>query len=275
MKQGLTTIALLFGGILLGFILRGYVPKLALKNENKVAINNPSTLTKAQNEVLASFGKNEVVIKADQVMINEGWDSPNPLQVELTPKEYPDLFLPAGQFTRIHVQEITDVENSEIKLLYLSRQRPDHGSISDGYFVTVDPVIGKVVNSGWVHLFGSVHLYSSSNGSALPLAEYTRYDRAQQKYVLINNKHRKDFEKLKAELNDLNAKEICRLSGESITIDEALKVAKDTDKCGDLMLGSNTDKPADDFITIGQYKEILKNVQRIIDGENIKIFERI
>lgn len=275
MKQRITAIVLLFGGILLGFMLRGNAPKLGLNSENKVATNNPSTPTNPQNEVLASFGKNEIVIKADQVMINEGWDSPNPLQVELTPKDFPNLFLPADPFTRIHVQEITDVENSEIKLLYLSRQRPDHGSISDGYFVTVDPVIGKVVNSGWVHSFGTVHLYSSSNGSALPLVEYTRYDRQQQKYVLINNKHRKDFENIKVELNDLNAKEICRLSGKSMTIDEALKVAKDTDKCGDLMLGINTDKPADDFITIGQYKEILKNVQRIIDGENIKVFERI
>lgn len=275
MKQRLIAITLLTAGMLLGFMLRGYFPMPGVSRENKVKTSNPNAQSISQNEVLATFGKNEVVIKADQVMINEGWDSPNPLQLELTPKEYPDLFLPADQFTRIHVQEITDVENSEIKLLYLSRQRPDHGSISDGYFVTVDPIIGKVVNSGWVHLFGSVHLYSSSNGSALPLTEYTRYDRAQQKYVLINNKHRKDFEKVKAELNDLNAKEICRLSGKSITIDEALKVAKDTDKCGDLMLGSNTDKPADDFITIGQYKEILKNVQKIIDGENIKVFERI
>jgi len=275
MKQKLSAIALIFGGILLGLLLRGYVPKFGLRSENKVVKPNPITQTNPQNEVLASFGKNEVVIKADQVMINEGWDSPNPLQVELTPKEHPDLFLPADQFTRIHVQEITDTENSEIKLLYLSRQRPDHGSIADGYFVIVDPEIGKVVNSGWTNYFGTVHLYSSSNGSALPLAEYTRYDRTQQKYVLINNKHRKDFERIKKELNDLNNQEICRLSGKSMTIAQALEVAKDTDKCGDLMLGSNTAQPADDFITIGQYKEILKNVQRIIDGENIKVFERI
>lgn len=275
MKQRLMAIAILLGGILLGFMLRGYVPKLGLIRENKVTTNNSSTPANPQTEVLATFGKNEVVIKSDQVMINEGWDTPNPLQVELTPKEYPNLFLPADTFTRIHVQETIDVENSEIKLLYLSRQRPDHGSIADGYFVTVDPVIGKVVNSGWTHYFGTVHLYSSSNGSALPLAEFTRYDRSQQKYVLINNKHRKDFERVKAELNDLNDKEICRLSGKSMTIAEALKVGKDTDKCGDLMLGSNTDKPSDNFITIGQYKEILKNLQRIIDGENIKVFERI
>lgn len=262
------------GGTLLGLVLRGYMPTQEL-NKNKKVQQTTTPSSPVSNEVMASFGKNEVVIKSDQVMINEGWNSPNPLQVQLTAKEYPDLFLPADPFTRIQVQEIIEPNARDVRLLYLSRQRPDHGSIADGYFVTVDPVIGKVVDSGWNHLFGTVHLYSSSNGSALPLAEFTQYDRSKQKYVLVNNQHRKDFERIRLELNDLNRKETCRLRGKSMTIAEAIQVAGDDDKCGDLMLGLDTDKPADDFITIGQYRGILNNIQKIIDGENIKVFERI
>jgi len=274
-KLKLTVLLVLVACFSLGYILRGYTLQQGLIDSKKTAKSDSAALTTIQNEVMASFGKNEVVIKSDQVIINEGWDSPNPLQVRITQIDYPNLFLPADPYNRIHIQEISASENSDIKLLYLSRQRPDHGGIADGYFVTVDPVIGKVVSSGWNRLFGTVRLNSSSNGSAIPLAEFTQYDRSKQKYVLVNNQHIKDFERIKTELNDLNKKETCRLNGKSMTILEALSSGSDTDKCGDQMFGSDIDEPADAFITLGQYKEILSNIDKIISGENIKVFDRI
>lgn len=271
MKINLSFFILIIG-FAVGFFIRGYYDNYS----HTISQDNTKTQVNFKpNEILASYGENRVVISADKIMINEGFDSPNPLQVELTASNYPDLFQPGTEFDRIHVSEINIPNNPKVKLLHLARQRPDHGSIEDGYYVDVDPEIGKVVASGWTNFFGSVRIYSSCTSCALPLLEYRSYDQSKGSFVLENTQHIQDFVKLKQDLIAINKREICKINGKQMTLEEAVKTADDSDKCADGVLGSENDKPADSFITIGDYRGIFQNIDRIINGENIPVFSRL
>lgn len=226
-------------------------------------------------ETLVVFGKNEVVISPQSVVINEGFESHNPLSIVIDTKNYPDLFSPENEFARLHIEQIASGKLQNINLIRISRQIPNHGSMADSYFIVFDPTIGKVVDTGWTHTFGTVYLFSSCMSCALPMLEFTEYDQKQAKYVLTNSDHKKEFQQLLQQHMELQKKEMCRINGVDMTIAKALQTAKDGDKCADQVLGISNNNPADDFITIGQYKSILINIQKVINGENITIFERI
>lgn len=272
MKTKISLLILILAGFIAGFLMRGNYNNKDIINRQD---NSKSTILSTPVEVLASYGENRIVISADKVMINEGFDSPNPLQVELTASNYPDLFKPGTEFDRIHVSEVTVSDKPEIKILHIARQRPDHGSVEDGYYVEVDPNIGKVVASGWTNFFGSVRIYSSCMSCALPLLEYRSYDQSKGSFVLENTQHIQDFVKLKQDLLAINKREICKINGQEMSLEEAVKTAKDLDKCADAVLGPANDTPADTFITIGDYRGISQNIDRIIGGENIPLFSRL
>lgn len=247
------------------------IQSLDIQKENTQKKEAPSS----NNETLITIGKNEIVVSPTSVTINEWFESHNPLSLIIDKKNYPNLFSPANEFARIHVEEMKAGKNLDISLIRISRQIPDHGSLADSYYVVFDPVIGKVVDTGWNHFFGTVYLYDSCTSCALPLLEFTTYDQKQEKFVLTNNEHKKEFQALLQEYTDLQKKQTCRIQGIDMTLADAVKKAKDDDKCADRLLGINNNKPSDGFITIGQYRSILENIQKVINGENIKVFERI
>lgn len=244
-------------------------------DSKQVGIVTPSENNPVENEVMVAFGKNEVVIKQESVVINEGFEIVNPLAVTIDKMNYPDLFLPEDKFARLHVEEISGNDKLGIKLLRIARQIPDHGSLADSYFVIVDPEIGKVVYTGWEHLFCTVRLYSSCMNCSLPLIEFREYDQKKQSYILVNNKHKKEFIELQQQHEQLGKKEKCRINGKDMTIDEAVRTAKNDDKCADSMMGISNNNPSNNFITVGQYRVILSNIERVIRGENIELFDRI
>lgn len=227
------------------------------------------------NELLVTLGENTVLVKSEEIVINEAFEESDVRELDIKKIDYPDLFDLEDKYSRIHVTEIKNSLENDNGLIYISNQRPNHGSINDGYFIKIDPKLKKVVDTGWNRLFGTVKIFSSCTSCSLPLMEYKRYDRATGEYTLVNVGNRNAFIKLRSELENINRKEICRINGVDYSLKKALDSAKDTDKCGDQGVGIATDEPASDFITIGQYREILKNIDRIINGENIKVFDRI
>lgn len=227
------------------------------------------------DEFLVTLGENTILVKPEEVVINEGFEESDVNEFVVKKIDYPNLFDLKDKYSRIHVTEVVNSFENDNGLIYISNQRPDHGSINDGYFIKIDPKLKKVVDQGWKRLFGSVRLYSSSNGSALPLIEFKQYNPQKGIYELDNSNHKTEFIKLKVELLAINKKEICKINGRDLTLEEAVGSAGETDKCADWLLGASNETPAVDFITIGQYRQILKNVQRIIDGGNIKVFEII
>jgi hypothetical protein len=83
------------------------------------------------------------------------------------------------------------------------------------------------------------------------------------------------FKKLLVKINDRLNKENCTINKQEMLMKETLKTANDNDKCDDYLPGPKYPySPAPDyFVTIGQIKQIIKDISRVINGENIDPFE--
>ncbi|MFA6463108.1 MAG: hypothetical protein WCT51_03590, partial [Candidatus Shapirobacteria bacterium] len=223
-------------------------------------------------EILFSIGKNNVIITPSSVDINGDKFNDELLNqngLHLDSSNYPNLFEPENEFARLHAKEISGGDKLDTKLIYIARQVPNHGDIVDGYYVIVDPEIGKVVDTGYNSLFGNVHFNNSCTSCALPVLLFREYNRQQQKFILTNNQHKKEFVELLRQYTDRGNKESCLLNGENILINELIKTVKDSDKCSDINDPDNY--PADSFITVGEYKQIINNIKEIINGKNIEM----
>ena len=233
--------------------------------------------TSVNEEVLFSFGNNDVVITQDSIAINAlefAGELLNPKGLLLDSTNYPELFEPKDDSHRIHVKEISGGDKSESKLLFISRQVFSRGGMGDGYYVVVDPEIGKVVDTGYNNTFGNVHFNNSCTSCALPVLLFRQYNQQQQKFIVINNQHKKEFVDLLKQYEQTGNKEICRINGKDNTINEAIKSAKDTERCVDLgMGGMYPDAQEDSFITVGGYKQIVNNIKEIINGKNIEMVD--
>lgn len=223
---------------------------------------------------LISFGKNQVAVNRDSVAINVWFEGKNPLAIILDKSNYPELFS-SDEFARIHAEEKVEGDNGQIKLIRIAKQIPDHGSWADSYYVIVDPEIGKVVATGYDSFFGSVRINNSCMNCYLPMMEFKEYSRKDGKYLLTNYKHKQEFKDLLKRHQELAEKEDCRINGKDMTIKVALETAKGDDKCADLLSSGTNNEPAESFITIGQYRMILNNIKRVINSENIPIFDKL
>lgn len=230
---------------------------------------------KYYRNILVTIGSNQIVINPTSVEINItefGGEKLNPKGLILDSTNYPNLFEPEEEFARIHTKEISGGDKLDTKLIYVARQIPNHGDIADSYYVIVDPEIGKVVDTGYNLLFGNVHFENSCTSCALPVLLFREYDRQQQKFVLSNNKHQKEFRDLLKQYEERGNKEICRINGKISLINEVIKTGKDNEKCGDI--NDPDDKPAKSFITVGEYKQIINKIKEIINGKNIEMVSR-
>lgn len=262
---------------------RGNRPDLVSPPQTKIPVESKAESPVKNQEVLVSLGKNKIVMTPTSVGINMGFESKNPNEVYIDAKSHPKLFESKDEFARLHVKEISGGDKIDTKLIYIAQQVPNHGSVSDGGYVVVDPVIGKVVDEGYRSYYDDQEGIYSGWGDrtkmfnnycmqcTLPILEFKEYSRPQQKYVLANNKHIDEFIALQKTYVLNGNKEMCRVGGKEMTINEALKVAKDDDKCSDNN-GVITDTSSSDaFITIGEYKKLLVNLQQIIQGKNIQM----
>ena len=223
-------------------------------------------------EVVFTIGERQVILTSSSIDISREFETDG-LSIHVDAANYPKLFKPDNEFARLNVKEISGGGVENAKLIYIARQIPSHGTMLDSYFIVIDPEIGKVVDEGYKSHFGSgVWFNNSCTNCSLPILEFREYDRRQQKYVLVNNKHIKEFIELQKQYRQIGDKEICRINNKDMTINEALRVANDDDKCADLGMGQSNAEPSDLFITIGEYKQILSNLEQIIEGKNIRMF---
>lgn len=232
---------------------------------------NPENNVKNE-ETLFSFGENKVVVTSNSVDINYDKFNDellNQNKLHLDSSNYPNLFEPENEFARLHAKEISGGDKLDTKLIYIARQVPNHGGIEDGYYVIIDPEVGKVVDTGYNQLFGNIHFNNSCTNCALPVLLFREYDREHQKFILTNNQHKNEFAELLKQYENRGNKEYCLLNGENILVNELIKTNKDNEKCGDI--NDPDDKPAESFITVGEYKQIINNIKEIINGKNIEM----
>jgi len=221
--------------------------------------------------VVFGVGESQIVLTLSSIDISRELETKR-LNIHIDAANYPKLFKPDNEFARFYVKEISGGGVDNAKLIYIARQIPNHGTMLDNYFIIIDPEVGKVVDEGYKYHFGRVWFNNSCTNCSLPILEFREYDRRQQKYVLVNDKHIKEFVELQKQYRQIGDKEICRINNKDMTINEALRVANDDDKCADLGMGQSNTKPSDLFITIGEYKQILSNLKQIIEGKNIRMF---
>jgi len=222
---------------------------------------------------LVELGENRILMTPNSIGINMGYESPNPNELLIDPTNYPKLFGPKDEFAQIHTKEISEGVDSDIKLIYISRQVPSHGDIADLYYLVVDPKIGKVVDSGYQQYYGGdLHFNNICTNCNLPTLRFREYDRQQQKFVLTNNKHRDEFVELLKKYKEYEDKEYCRINGKNIPVSEVINTASDDTKCSDI--GEITNKPTESFLSVGEYKQIISNIKQIIDGKNIEMYDQ-
>lgn len=229
-------------------------------------------ISEEDKSTLITFGDNQVVINPTSVDINmtmfEG-EQLNSNGVHIDSDNYPLLFRPDGP---LHVKEISGGGSANTKLIYISRQIFSRGSMGDNHYIIIDPQIGKVVDSGYNSTFGNVHLENSCTSCALPVLLFREYSRQQQKFIVTNSQHQKEFKDLLKQYETRGNKEICRINGNNYSVNEAIKVAKDTDRCANQGMGAMyPDANDESFITIGEYKQIINNIKQIINGKNIEM----
>lgn len=245
--------------------------------KNKILSKITSEEITKNEEILFSFGENNVVVTKDSIDINAlefTGELLNPNGLILDSTNYPKLLEPKDDSHRIHVKEISGDDSPESKLLFISRQVFSRGVMGNGYYVIVDPEIGKVVDTGYDNTFGNVHFNNSCTSCALPVLLFRQYNRQQQKFILTNNQHKEEFVDLLKQYEQIANKEICRINGKDATINEAIKSTKDTDRCVDLgMGGMYPDAKNDSFITVGEYKQIINNIKEIVNGKNIEMVD--
>lgn len=226
-------------------------------------------------ETVVTIGKNEVVITPTYIEINPMLEMFDEKPLRLDQNNFPLIFNVDKEFTRINVKDFSGGGTPDTKLIYISGQIPNHGTYADNYYVIIDPEINKYVEDGYNYLFGNVHINNSCTNCALPGLLFKEYSKKDQTFILSNNKHRKEFIELLKLYEQYERKEICRIDKKDYLLVEALKTAKNTDRCADLgMGGMYPDASNDSFIILGEYKQIKENIKSIIRGENIPMFSR-
>lgn len=234
-------------------------------------VNTPKI---ANNITSVTLSQNTVVVYPDHVDINlDGDENPNLKSLSVTVDQYPNIFKKNTENDRINIQEINT--NNNIKLIQISRHGPYHGTIGAFDYIRIDPKIGKVVDSGLFSYFDRIYFNNACTSCSLPALRFREYKQDEGSYVLINNKHRNEFKNLLIQINDRLEKEKCTINKKEMFVTEALKTANDNDKCDDYLPGPKYPySPAPDyFVTIGQIKQIIKDISRVINGENIDPFE--
>lgn len=227
--------------------------------------------------IVVTINKNDIYIKPNEIDINPGIESANPKSIRIDSDHYPELF--KKDCTRLRVEGLDVPRDSSLKLIYISCQRFANAWDYDSYAITIDPSVPKVISSESVPYIPNglgVYINNACMSCLYQILEFNEYDPIQHQFVIANNKHRKEFTELLKHYEQRMKKETCRIYGKDMTLEEAFRVANENDKCADLLMGPSSNRPPDEsFITIGQYRTILNNIKRVINGENIKIFDWI
>lgn len=267
-KLAIIVLVIIFGSYLVN--TKKTQPQNNLSQTSITSENN--IISEEDKSTLITFGDNQVIINPTSVDINMtmfGGEQLNPNGVHIDSDNYPLLFRPDGP---LHVKEISGGDSANTKLIYISRQIFSRGSMGDNHYIIIDPQIGKVVDSGYNSTFGNIHFENSCTSCALPVLLFREYNRQQQKFILKNSQHQKEFRDLLKQYEARGNKEICRINGKDYSINEAIKVAKDNEKCADQGMGAMYPNAYDNsFITVGEYKQIIGNIKKIIGGNNIEM----
>jgi hypothetical protein len=252
----------------LGYFLKGFIAK-----DRTERLTTQEIVENKGVDTLFTLGTNQVVITKDKIVVNPGFEEKGAKQVDIEPNIYPKMF--ASECERIHVEDFREGVSSDKKLIQISCQIFSRESLTNSYSVIIDTDIAQVVDERFPsNSRGSaVYLNNSCISCAFQIPEFKEYDLAQHKFILANNKHRREFEEL-LESFEARGEESCVIEGKTMTINEATKEAGKDDKCSDLIMGSSAPEPApQSFITIGQYRKIIENIRRVINGNNVSIFE--
>lgn len=239
-------------------------------SEGDASIKDEELNCITHKETFFTIGEDEVYVGQKYIDINPGYDYDNPKWIHIDQDDYPLIFEFNNDSTRINVKEISGGDKLETNLIFISGQVPNHGDFADNYYVIIDPKIGKIVEDGYNYLFGNVHLNNSCTSCALPGLFFTEYSKDKHEFILANNKHTKEFVELLRWYHQFEENETCRINDVDYSIKEALKIANYSDRCID----QNLDTIDSNFITIGEYKQIIENIKSIISGENVMMFPR-
>lgn len=226
-------------------------------------------------ESVVTIGENEVVVTPTYIEINPNLEMFDEKPLLLDQTNFPYLFTFNEEPTRINVKEFPGGDTPETKLIYISGQIPNHGTLVDNYYVIIDPEIGKVVEDGYNYLFGNVRLNNACTSCALPGLLFKEYSKKDRTFILANNKHKKEFAELLGQYEKFEKDATCRINKKDYSLSEALKVGKATDRCANQNAGANDPDAIDNyFIMLGEYKQIVNNLRAIIRGENVMMFPR-
>jgi|GEM_PF-4455256 len=234
-----------------------------------------SSINENESGTLFTIGTNQIIVNEGIIFINPGFDDAvGPKELQISATTYPELY--SDSCSRIHIGDIDIGERTDKQLIYLACQGNNRGGLSDMYQITIDPDIPKIVDSGRIStspVGGPVVYYNESCANCpLPIYEYKTYESKSQKFILTNNKHISQFKNL-LKIYESKFNQDCYINEKRFTLGEALQSAKTEDKCSDLLMGPKDIRPAPDFfITIGELREIINNINRVINGENIQIY---